>query len=93
MLDRDKNKIDSIEAYLEAVSMLRDYSNSSQDPVFTQTVTLDLSSVVSCVSGPKRPHDKVTVADMKVDFLQSLTNKVSIFYNARCINLLGELRK
>lgn len=74
--NRDKNKIDSIEAYLRAVNMLRDFSNSSQDPVFTQTVTLDLNTVVSCVSGPKRPHDKVAVADMKVDFLQSLTNKV-----------------
>lgn len=74
--NRDKNKIDSIEQYLRAVKMLRDFSDSSQDPVFTQTVTLDLATVVSCVSGPKRPHDKVTVADMKVDFIQSLTNKV-----------------
>jgi aconitate hydratase len=29
---------------------------------------LDLSTVVPCVSGPKRPHDRVTVADLKNDF-------------------------
>lgn len=37
---------------------------------------MDLSTVVSCVSGPKRPHDKVAVAEMQKDFNACLTNKV-----------------
>lgn len=57
--------------------MLRNYSDPSQDPVFSEVVTLDLSTVVSSVSGPKRPHDRVSVSDMKTDFLQCLTNKVA----------------
>lgn len=30
----------------------------------------------SCVSGPKRPHDKVMVSEMKADFQKCLDNKV-----------------
>lgn len=41
-----------------------------------QVVEFDLSSVVTCVSGPKRPQDRVSVTDMKKDFQECLTNKV-----------------
>ena len=41
-----------------------------------EVLELDLSTVVSCMAGPKRPHDKVTVADMKNDFLSCLTAPV-----------------
>lgn len=61
--------------------LFRNYNDESQDPIFTETVTLDLGTVVSSVSGPKRPHDRVSVSDMKNDFLTSLTNKVFIFKN------------
>ena len=37
---------------------------------------LDLASIVPCVSGPKRPHDRVAVADMPADFAACLTNLV-----------------
>ncbi|NXX95104.1 ACOC hydratase, partial [Centropus bengalensis] len=65
---RDKEKVMCTKKYLEAVGMLRDFKNSSQDPDFTQVVELDLSTVVPCCSGPKRPQDKVAVSDMKKDF-------------------------
>ena len=41
-----------------------------------QVLELDLSTVVPSLSGPKRPHDRVAVTDMKSDFLQCLQNKV-----------------
>lgn len=44
-----------------------------------QVITLDLANVVTSVSGPKRPHDRVSVSDMQVDFRACLTNKVSIY--------------
>ncbi|XP_061324725.1 cytoplasmic aconitate hydratase [Pezoporus flaviventris] len=65
---RDKEKVMCTKKYLEAVGMLRDFKNSSQDPNFTQVVELDLYTVVPCCSGPKRPQDKVAVSDMKKDF-------------------------
>ncbi|KAK7169882.1 hypothetical protein R3I94_000198 [Phoxinus phoxinus] len=72
---RDMENLSYIEKYLRAVGMFRDYSNTSQDPEFTQVVELDLSTVVPCCSGPKRPHDKVAVSDMKQDFETCLAAK------------------
>lgn len=74
--NRSDEKVELVLKYLSTVGMLRNYNDPSQDPVFSEVVTLDLSTVVSSVSGPKRPHDRVSVADMKTDFLQCLTNKV-----------------
>ncbi|XP_014208189.1 cytoplasmic aconitate hydratase [Copidosoma floridanum] len=73
---RSDEHIDRIEKYLKAVRMIRNYDDESQDPVFSEVVTLDLATVVSSVSGPKRPHDRVSVVDMKKDFNSCLTSKV-----------------
>lgn len=74
--NRPEKKIQIIQQYLEKSRQLRNFSDESQDPVYTQTITLDLGNVVTSVSGPKRPHDRVSVTDMKVDFQSCLTNKV-----------------
>ncbi|GFR10001.1 cytoplasmic aconitate hydratase [Trichonephila clavata] len=73
---RDEKHLKYVKAYLEGVHMYRDYKNADQDPVFSETVTLDLGTVVSSVSGPKRPHDRVPVQEMKKDFQNCLVNKV-----------------
>lgn len=44
-----------------------------------QVVELDLSTIVPSLSGPKRPHDRVAVSDMKVDFQACLSNPVCYF--------------
>lgn len=74
--NRPKEKIDVIESYLRATKQFRDYTNPEQDPVFSEVVELDLGDVVTSVSGPKRPQDRVSVAIMKKDFQDCLTNKV-----------------
>lgn len=77
-----------MEEYLRNVKLLRNYEEPNQDPVFTQVVELDLSTVVSSVSGPKRPHDRVSVSEMKNDFLTSLSNKViQYFQKKKILNL------
>uniref|UniRef100_A0A4W6F8R2 Cytoplasmic aconitate hydratase n=1 Tax=Lates calcarifer TaxID=8187 RepID=A0A4W6F8R2_LATCA len=65
---REAEKLAYITKYLKAVAMFRDYNDVSQDPDFTQIVELDLSKVVPCCSGPKRPQDRIPVSDMKNDF-------------------------
>ncbi|CAL1590649.1 unnamed protein product [Knipowitschia caucasica] len=72
---REEEKLDYIRKYLKCVSMFRDYTDVSQDPDFTHVVELDLSSVVPCCSGPKRPQDRVAVSDMKTDFESCLGAK------------------
>uniref|UniRef100_A0A8C4NMC1 Cytoplasmic aconitate hydratase n=1 Tax=Eptatretus burgeri TaxID=7764 RepID=A0A8C4NMC1_EPTBU len=73
---RDESRIQIIETYLKAVKMYRDYTNSTQDPEYSQVVELDLESVVPSISGPKRPQDQVPVDSMKGDFQKCLANKV-----------------
>ncbi|XP_069818181.1 cytoplasmic aconitate hydratase [Dendropsophus ebraccatus] len=72
---REDDKVKYIQKYLEAAGLFRDFRNIDQDPDFTQVVELDLSTVVPCCSGPKRPQDKVTVSDMKTDFENCLGAK------------------
>ena len=45
--------------------------------VYMQSIELDLSTVVPSLSGPKRPHDRVALNEMKEDFQKCLDNKVS----------------
>jgi len=73
---RDETKISYIQAYLKANNLYRDYTNADQDPDFTEVVELDLGTVVPSCSGPKRPHDRVPVSDMKTDFADCLSHKV-----------------
>lgn len=77
--NRDAEKIKVIQKYLEATYQLRNYSDESQDPTYSHVVTLDLTTVVTSVSGPKRPHDRVSVTDMKQDFLSCLSSKVGFY--------------
>lgn len=73
--NRSNQQIEMIRTYLKATGQLRDYK-SGEEPVFTESVSLDLGTVVSSVSGPKRPNDRVSVTDMKLDFANCLRNKV-----------------
>ncbi|XP_062122299.1 cytoplasmic aconitate hydratase [Drosophila sulfurigaster albostrigata] len=74
--NRSEKKIDIIREYLKATQQLRNYSEEAQDPKFTQSITLDLSTVVTSVSGPKRPHDRVSVSNMPEDFKSCLSSPV-----------------
>lgn len=74
--NRSEDKIKIIEEYLRATKQLRNYLDASQDPHYTKVISLDLSTVVTSVSGPKRPHDRVSVSEMKLDFHSCLTNKI-----------------
>lgn len=66
--------------------MLRNYDDASQDPVFSEITSLDLGDVVPSISGPKRPHDRVSVSEAQNDFKSCLTNKVSEL-NCNCLEI------
>ncbi len=53
------------------------HDGTQPDPVYSGAVMeLDLASVQPSLSGPKRPHDRVDMSNMKKDFTTALTNKV-----------------
>jgi len=73
---RSKKAVRYIEDYLRRVKMFRDY-NDTNDPVFSEVVELNMESVRPCVSGPKRPQDKISLDELKSEFHKCLTNKIS----------------
>ena len=62
-------------AYLKANGMFRDFNDPEQDPAFTDIIELDLSTVEPAISGPKRPHDLVPLANSKADFQNCVNNE------------------
>jgi aconitate hydratase len=74
---RDESKVQTIEKYLREQNLFVKYDGTQADPVYSGDVMeLDLDSVQPSLAGPKRPHDRVNLSDMKTDFTTSLTNKV-----------------
>jgi aconitate hydratase len=59
---RDDERIALVEAYAKAQGMWRD--ESSPEPLFTDSLELDLSSVQPSLAGPKRPQDRVALRDV-----------------------------
>lgn len=57
------------------MGLLRNY-NAQDNIQFTDVLELDLSTVDPCISGPKRPHDRVPLAEMKKDFTACVPKKV-----------------
>jgi aconitate hydratase len=63
---RDAHSLALVEAYCRAQGLWRDAS--TPDPVFTDVLSLDLSTVQPSLAGPKRPQDKVLLGDAKSAF-------------------------
>lgn len=57
---RDPHRVKVVEEYAKAQGMWRD--ESSPDPVFTDTLELDLAQVEPALAGPKRPQDRVLLS-------------------------------
>jgi len=67
---RDDAQIELVEAYAKAQGMWRDAA--APDPVFTDTLALDMSTVQPSLAGPKRPQDKVLLSNVDDNFNNEL---------------------
>ncbi|MFG1479509.1 aconitate hydratase AcnA [Xanthobacter sp. V4C-4] len=67
---RKDSRVKLVEKYSKAQGMWR--KKDTPDPVFTDTLELDLDSVLPSLAGPKRPQDRVLLSDTKSGFLTSL---------------------
>lgn len=63
---RDEKQIQLVEAYYKAQGMFR--TDDTPDPVFSDVIELDLSTIVPSLAGPKRPQDRVELTKMKESF-------------------------
>ena len=67
---REPARVKLVEAYAKAQGLWRD--DTTPDPVFTDTLSLDLSTVEPSLAGPRRPQDRVPLADAKSAFIEAL---------------------
>ncbi|GJD95153.1 aconitate hydratase AcnA [Methylobacterium iners] len=67
---RADERIALVEAYAKAQGMWRDAA--TPDPVFTDTLELDMGDVRPSLAGPKRPQDRVLLDAAKPGFAQSM---------------------
>jgi len=72
---RSPQQVSLIEHYCKAQGLFR--SDETPAPRFSTVLGLDLGEVQPSLAGPKRPQDRVTVASLKQNFKQSLTQPVS----------------
>ncbi|CAI7923422.1 unnamed protein product [Closterium sp. NIES-54] len=73
---RDESTVKLVEAYLRANKMFVDYNEPQADRSYSSVLELDLGAVEPCISGPKRPHDRVPLRSMKEDWQACLDNPV-----------------
>ena len=67
---RSEDRIALLEAYAKAQGMWRDAA--TPDPLFTDTLQLDLSTVLPSVAGPRRPQDRVLLTHAAEGFRNEL---------------------
>src|SRR5512143_420329 len=68
---RDKEQVRLVEAYCKAQGLFR--TDDTRDPVFSDTLSLDLSTVEPCIAGPRRPQDRVPLKGARDAFRKALS--------------------
>ena len=68
---RDEARIALVEAYAKENGLWRD---ADYAPIYTDTLSLDMGTIVPAISGPKRPQDYVALTDAKSAFAQEMEN-------------------
>jgi len=69
---RSEELVNLVENYTKAQGLFR--TNDTPDPEFSTTLELDLGTVETSLAGPKLPHDRITLSNMKQAFETSLTS-------------------
>ncbi len=67
---RDEGQVKLVEAYAKEQGLFR--TADAPDPIYTQSVELDLTTVEPSLAGPKRPQDRVSLKHSKMKFQQAL---------------------
>ncbi len=71
---RPERVVQLVERYAKEQGIFR--ADASPDPVYTDALELDLSTVEPSLAGPKRPQDRVALSSLKSSFHKSLTASV-----------------
>ena len=72
---RSDEQVALVEAYAKAQTLWHD---AAKEPVFSEYLELDLSTVVPSIAGPKRPQDRIILSNAKTQFASDLTNYADV---------------
>ena len=75
MTGRPEQHIKLVEAYTKEQGLFR--TDSTPDPVFTDTLELDLGTVEPSLAGPKRPQDRVPLSKAKTMYHEALSSDLA----------------
>jgi aconitate hydratase len=88
---RDTEHVNLVEAYAKAQGLFR--TGSTPDPVFSDTLQLDLSTIEPSLAGPKRPQDRVPLSKSKQAFEQALPSLVKQTKNVSTVQVTDDGEK
>jgi aconitate hydratase len=72
--NRDAELVALVEAYTKEQGLFR--TDATPDPVYADTLELDLATVTASMAGPKRPQDRVELPDVKKNFAEAFNAPV-----------------
>jgi aconitate hydratase len=67
---RKFDQIDLVERYAKTQGLF--YSDTSRDPLYSQTLELDIGTIEPSLAGPRRPQERVTLDQVKPSFLSAM---------------------
>ena len=70
---RDRKLVELVESYTKEQGLFR--TDSTPDPVYTDTLALDISTVEPSMAGPSRPQDRVSLKSLKESYEKVLKTK------------------
>ena len=71
---RSSEQIDLVESYAKRQSLWHD---PHATPRYSESLSLDLSTVVPSIAGPKRPQDRISLSESKASFAKALPGYIS----------------
>jgi len=67
---REKKHIEFVRDYLKKVGLY--YTSSSSTPNYSETLEINLTEIEPSLAGPKRPQDRISLKDMRKEFINQL---------------------
>jgi aconitate hydratase len=75
---RDQARVDLVEAYAKEQGLWRHSGADAVEPIFTDTLELDLSTVEPSIAGPKRPQDRILLKNAPAGFDRALDKEYGL---------------
>lgn len=77
---RDEERVQLVEAFAKAQGLW--WTKDAPEPVFTEVLELDISTVTASLAGPRRPQDRVVLSQVPSGFKKELTSSFKIAESA-----------